>query len=162
MQQFERFVAFTLLHDEIGKSLQKIKTEYMCRFGLRSSDALFLAILCSHPEGLTAAALAKACGVDRAVISRALPDLLASGAVSYAEGQASSRGYRARLLLTERGKQVITEMTELSALVVGEASKEVPAEDLATFYRVLRTIDRNLTAHAHKLETSAAEEGDPK
>lgn len=63
MAHFERFVAFTLLHEEIGKSIQRIKTEYMQQFGLRSGDALFLAILARHPEGLSAAALARECGV---------------------------------------------------------------------------------------------------
>ena len=159
MLPFERFVSFTLLHEEIYKNLQRIKTEYMCRFGLRSSDALPLAILCSHPEGLTAAALAKKCGVDRAVISRALPDLITSGAVRYADGAEARRGYRARLLLTERGMAIITEMVEFSALVVGEASGEVPAEKMTVFYDVLRTINQNLAAHAQKLEASAVEEG---
>lgn len=160
MSHFERFITFTLLHEEIGKSLQKIKTEYMCRFGLRSSDALFLAILREHPEGLTAAALAKKCGVDRAVISRALPDLLASGTVCYAEGTVPRRSYRARLFLSEKGVRIINEMTELSVVVVGAASSEVPREDLATFYRVLQTIKNNLADHAQKLDTASPEEED--
>ena len=161
MLPFERFVAFTLLHEEIDKNLLRIKSEYMCRFGLRSSDALLLAILCSHPEGLTAATLAKKCGVDRAVISRALPDLIASGAVRYADGAETKRSYRARLALTEEGMAIITKMVDLSALVVGEASAEVSSEDLATFYRVLRTINQNLTAHAQRLEAASLEKGDP-
>ena len=147
MAHFERFVAFTLLHEEIGKSIQRIKTEYMQKFGLRSGDALFLAILFHHPEGLTAAALARACGVDKAVISRALPVLLSSGAVAYADDTAEKHNYRARVSLTERGRAIVEAMRAYSVSAVKAASADVAPEDIALFYRVLRTINQNLKGH---------------
>ena len=159
MVHFERFVAFTLLHEEIGKSLQKIKSEYMCRFGLRSTDALILAILFAHPDGLSAAALAKECGVDRSVISRALPALLSSGAVAYTEAGNRRRSYRAPLLLTETGTRIITEMNEASVRIVGAASAGVSPEELTVFYRVMRTINKNLADHAEEPEADTSEKG---
>ena len=156
MAHFERFVAYTLLHEEIGKNIQRIKTEYMQRFGLRSGDALFLAILARHPEGLTAAALARECGVDKAVISRALPTLLSSGAVTYGDGMAEKHAYRARLCLSERGREIVAEMRTYSVTAVKSASTGISPEDLAVFYRVLRTINQNLTQQTD----ACGEEGD--
>lgn len=150
MAHFERFVAFTLLHEEIGKSIQRIKTEYMQQFGLRSGDALFLAILARHPEGLSAAALARECGVDKAVISRALPVLLSSGAVTLGDGAAEKHAYRARLCLSECGREIVEKMRTYSVSAVKTASTGISTEDLAVFYRVLRTINQNLTEHADK------------
>ena len=158
MVHFERFVVFTLLHEEIGKSLQRIKSEYMCRFGLRSTDALILAILYAHPDGLTAAALAKECGVDRAVISRALPALIASSVVCYAQ-VSRGRGYRTPILLTDKGKRIITEMKEASVRIVGEASAGVSDEELTTFYSVLHTINKNLAEQIEEPEADSQEKG---
>ena len=158
MVHFERFVVFTLLHEEIGKSLQRIKSEYMCRFGLRSTDALILAILYAHPDGLTAAALAKECGVDRAMISRALPALIASGVVCYAQ-VSRGRGYRTPILLTDKGKRIITEMNEASVRIVGAASAGVSEEDLTTFYSVLHTINQNLAEQIEEPVTDSQEKG---
>ena len=159
MAYFERFVAFSLLHEEIDKSIQKIKSEYMSRFGLHSSDAILLAMLDQHPEGLTAAALARACGVDRAIISRALPNLISSGTVTYAEESAKKHSYRAPLGLSDRGRDVVKKMHDLSVLVVKTASGEIPTEELAVFYRVMRTINRNLADHARLLEEETEEKG---
>lgn len=147
MAHFERFVAFSLLHEEIGKSIQRIKTEYMQRFGLRSGDALFLAMLDRYPDGMTAAALARACGVDKAVISRALPTLLSSGAVVYADAAAKSHGYRARLCLSERGREIVKEMRASSVSAVKTASDGIAGEEIAVFYRVLRAINQNLSEY---------------
>lgn len=147
MAHFERFVAFSLLHEEIGKSILRIKTEYMQRFGLRSTDALFLAMLDRHPEGMTAAALARECGVDKAVVSRALPTLLSSGAVVYADGAENRHGYRARLCLSARGEEIVREMQAFSVSAVKAASKGIAGEEIAVFYRVLRAINQNLKEH---------------
>lgn len=158
MVHFERFVIFTLLHEEIGKSLQRIKSEYMCRFGLRSTDALILAILYAHPDGLTAAALAKECGVDRAMISRALPAIIASGAVCYAQ-ETRGRSYRTPILLTDKGKRIITEMNEASVRIVGAASAGVSDEELTTFYSVLHTINKNLAEQIEEPVSDSQEKG---
>ena len=160
MADFERFVAFTLLHEEIGKSIQKIKTEYMGRFGLRSGDAMTLAILDRHPDGLTAAEIARKCGVDKAVISRALPDLLSSGSVMYTDGSSVKRNYRARLRLSPQGEQIVAEMNRFSVETVRASSGDIPDADMITFYRVMRTINKNLSSHARLLENEPHRKGD--
>ena len=160
MDDFKRFVAFTLLHEEIGKSIQKIKNESMSRFGLRSGDALTLVMLSQHPDGLSAAELARKCGVDKAVVSRALPALLASGAVVYTGAFAGKRGYRARISLSPKGEEIVAQMREYSVTSFKISSGELSNEELATFYRVMRTVNRNLTTYARALDEESRKKGD--
>ena len=159
MACFERFVAFSLLNEEIAKSMQKIRTSYMGRFGLRSGDAICLAMLERHPEGLSAAALAKACKVDRAVISRTVPLLMEEGMVSCYAPAEKKRGYRTLLFLTEKGRIVVKEMHEFAVETVRCASDGLSGDELAAFYRAFRTIERNLDNYAEQLETSADGKG---
>lgn len=160
MDDFKRFVAFTLLHEEIGKSIQKIKTEYMGRFGLRSGDALTLVTLAQHPEGLTAAELARKCGVDKAVISRALPTLISSGAVVHSDTGTGKHSYRARILLSQRGEEIVAQMREYAVASFQISSGDFSVEELTTFYRVMRTLNRNLTAYVLSLDEKSHEKGD--
>jgi DNA-binding MarR family transcriptional regulator len=152
MAYFERFVAFSLLNEEIAKSMQKIRASYMSRFGLRSGDAICLAMLDRHPDGLSAAALAKACKVDRAVISRTLPLLMKEGMIRYQDPAERKHGYRTLLFLTEKGETVVKEMRAFAVETVRYASDSLSGDELAAFYHALRTIEHNLAAYAEQLE----------
>ena len=160
MAYLERFVAFSILTEESGKSLQRIKAEYMKALGLHSTDALFLAVLHRHPEGLTAADLARACKVDRAVVSRSLPTLLSQGAVAYKEAPTEGRTYRSPLVLTEKGCDTVAKMRTFTVDTVRHTSADITNEELAVFYRTFRKIERRLAAHAEELEEKAQERKD--
>ena len=148
MAVLERFVAFSMLTEESSKSMQRIKAAYMGKFGLHSGDALFLAVLEKHPEGLSAAALARECRLDKAAVSRALPHLLSVGVIAYAQGHS----YRSPILLTEKGGEVLKQMDLFTADTVCHTSDDIPSEDLETFYRVFRTLEERLADHARTLE----------
>lgn len=157
MAYLERFVAFSLLNEESSKSLQRIKSAYMRTLGLHSGDAMLLAVLSEHEEGLSAAALSRACKLDRAAISRALPALLAEGVIAYADGHAQKRNYRSCLILTDKGKEQVKKIQVFTADTVRRTSEDIESEELATFYRVFRTIERRLADHAAALENAGEE-----
>ena len=73
--------------------------------------------------------------------------LLSSGAVAYADDTAEKHHYRARVSLTERGRAIVEAMRAYSVSAVKAASADVAPEDIALFYRVLRTINQNLKGH---------------
>ena len=148
MAVLERFVAFSMLTEESSKSMQRIKAAYMGSLGLHSGDALFLAVLEKHPEGLSAAALARECRLDKAAVSRALPHLLSMGVIAYAQGHS----YRSPILLTQNGRDVLAKMDLFTADTLCHTSDDIPNEDLETFYRVFRTLEERLTDHARALE----------
>ncbi|MBE6656578.1 MAG: winged helix-turn-helix transcriptional regulator [Ruminococcaceae bacterium] len=152
MAYLKRFVAFSMLNEESSKSLQRIKSAYMSSLGLHSGDAILLAVLNEHREGLSAAALSRACKLDRAAISRALPSLLSQGVISYSEPQVQGRNYRSLLVLTEKGVQTVKKMRAFTIDTVCRTSDDIGSEELATFYRVFRKLERRLAEHARTLE----------
>ena len=152
MAHLERFVAFSMLNEESSKSMQRIKSAYMGALGLQSSDAILLAILSRHEDGLTAAELARACSIDRAVVSRALPRLLSSGVILCSEPPSQKRGYRSRLILTEKGQSTVEKMNGFAVETVRRTSCDISTEDIATFYRVFRKLEKRLADCAQALE----------
>lgn len=152
MANLERFVAFSMLTEESSKSMQRIKAAYMKTLGLHSGDAILLAVLSRNVGGLSAAELARACKLDRAAVSRALPALLSSGVISYFEPQPQKRNYRSRLILTEKGVATVKKMHDFTIDTVHRTSDDIPIEEIATFYRVFRTLEKRLGEHADALE----------
>ena len=73
--QTQRFNQFIQLIDGIHKSVTKIKHSYSPQWGVKSVHLFWLYELMSHPEGLTAAALAAKNKVDRSLISREIEEL---------------------------------------------------------------------------------------
>ena len=160
MSYLERFIAFSMLCEESGKDLQRIKSAYMSTLGLHGSGAILLAVLCRHKEGLSAAELSRACKLDRAAVSRALPCMLEAGVVAYAEQQ-KKRNYRSRLILTAKGEETVKKMNAFTVDTVRRTSDDISSEDLSTFYRVFRAIERRLSCHAAELEKSIEKEKKP-
>lgn len=156
---FDRFVAFATAIEKAHKTVQKIKTERMRMFGLRSSDAMCLVILSRHPEGLTLTALAKECRVDKAAVSRALRTLLEAEAVRYLTVSDSKTTYRAPIVLTEKGKSIAVQMNALAGDAIEHSSGEISSEQLTAFYDALNTIAENLERYAARLEQDADTDG---
>ena len=65
---FDRYVVFSTYIEKLYKDIQKVKTERMNRFGLRSTDVSVLIMASRHPDGLTVTELATECGVDKATV----------------------------------------------------------------------------------------------
>ena len=161
MANLERFVAFSMLTEESSKSMQRIKAAYMKTLGLRSGDAILLAVLSRNEGGLSAAELARACKLDRAAVSHALPTLLSAGVIAYLEPHLQKRNYRSRLILTEKGTATVKKMHDFTIDTVRRTSDDIPTEEIATFYRVFRTLEKRLDEHADILESRIKERKDP-
>lgn len=161
MAHLKRFVAFSMLNEESSKNMQRIKAAYMGTLGLHSGDAMLLAVLSRHEDGLSASELARACKLDKAAISRALPPLLEKGEVAYREPHTGKRSYRSRLILTEKGRETVKKMNAFTVDTVKRTSEDIPSEELATFYSVFRKIERRLAEHAAALEEKTEERNKP-
>ncbi|MBR6790832.1 MAG: winged helix-turn-helix transcriptional regulator [Oscillospiraceae bacterium] len=137
IQRFQSFVTgITICY----KSIQQIKSTEMTEFGLKGTHAMCLFFLHHQDEeGLTAAQLCQLCEEDKAAISRTLATLQSKGFIVSEE-----KKYRARLVLTESGREVASRMDTLIEQWVGFGGDGVSDEDRATFYRVLEAIALNL------------------
>ena len=140
-----RFELFDVSVSLICKSIQKIKSEKVLQYGLKSSHVLFMVQLGRSEDGLTAAELSEVGHVDKAQISRVISELTSKGYVtkkSLHQGQK----YKNKLKLTEAGRRVTHEINEIIVNVLETVSGSIPVSDLEVFYRTLFTISDNLTS----------------
>ena len=139
------FETFSLSIEQIGKNIRKYKDEQAAELGLRGIHVMVLHQLSKSDGGMTAAALSRACGVNRAFVSRVLAELLSLSLVQYADPSAE-RLYRMRLLLTDRGVETVERMNRRIDEAVSEIGGDISMRDMAIFYSVLRRLDARLSA----------------
>ena len=77
-----RFELFDVSMSLICKSIQKIKSEIMQSYGLKSSHVLFMVQLGEQEDGLTASELSRAGHMDKAQISRVVSELTDKGYIT--------------------------------------------------------------------------------
>ncbi len=143
--QAERFHHFVQLIDGIHKSVSRIKLTYSPVIGVKSVHLFWLYELLSHPEGLTAAALAVKTGVDRSLISREIEELRRGGYVTLGEGGGEKRkNYNSRIVLTNKGRELAGDIGEYALSVQDEADAGVSEQEIADMYRTLEKLNSNL------------------
>ena len=136
-----RFELFDGLIASAGKTLQRIKTNKMEKYGLGSTHTTCLCKLGkAGTEGVTQKELTEQECIDRAQVSRILRDLEQEGLV---EAMGSS-AYKRRYCLTEKGQQVTAEINGIILEINRYVSGDISENDLRVFYGVMQTIDKNL------------------
>ena len=151
------FETFSLSIEQIGKNIRKYKDGQAAELGLRGIHVMLLHQLSKSEAGMTAAGLSRACGVNRAFISRVIPELLSLSLVAYAD-PATARPYRMRLRLTERGAETVERMNERIEAAVAALGADIRARDMAIFYSVLKRLDARLAALAEAGEKNTVKE----
>ena len=133
----DRFIRLSISLARLQKVIQRIKASGMSRIELKAGHTLVLCRLAAASEGLHFSELTERCGLDQAMISRVLAELVRSGLV---EKRAESGKYNALYLLTNAGHD---RAARVGAVVADEG---IDPDDLATFYKVLDQLARNLEA----------------
>ena len=100
---------------------------------------MYLTILLQHPEGLTASALSRLSGRDKADVSRAVKAMTEKGMLLPEENR-----YRAALRLTALGYRVADDINAKALAAVELAGAGLTDDDRAAFYRALALISENL------------------
>ncbi len=137
--RFEQFVSSI---SALYKYTQKIARSEMIAYGLKGSFAQYLLAIGHHPEGLTASALCEVCDKDKAAISRVIAEMEQKGLI-YRESTGVSH-YRAKLKLTEKGREAADHVHERAKLAVEAAGKGLSEEDRQNFYSSLHILAENL------------------
>lgn len=138
----ERFERFSCVISDISKYWHKIASDEMEKYGLKGSHAIYLTTLHRYPEGVTAVNLCEICGKDKADVSRMM-NIMSDKGLIIKEGSSSGQ-YRAKLKLTEEGKNAAEQVAKRAALAVDLAGGEITENDRAVFYNVLEHIAKNL------------------
>ena len=95
----ERFTPFVLIIERITKNIKRIADMEMEPYGLRSSHVMCILQLAKSENGLSSSALAEACGVDKAFISRITSELLEKNYI--VKEIVPGKTYKTSFLLTE-------------------------------------------------------------
>lgn len=151
----DRFENLTSGVTQIYKSIQKLKRCYMGSLGLKGTHVMCLHYLSSCPDGLTAADLCEKCKEDKSGISRILSDLEKNRLISYLSATDAKR-YRAKAVLTEKGREYAKTVTDLILLATSEGGQGITEKERDIFYDVLFRITDNLNQLYAKLESATA------
>lgn len=138
----ERFTPFVLIIERITKNIKRIADMEMEQYGLRSSHVMCILQLAKSERGLSSSALAEACGVDKAFISRITSELLEKNYI--VKEDVPDKKYKTSFLLTERGEEINKKMNEVIASRIASVDKHVSMKELKKFYEVLGEIDEGI------------------
>ena len=135
------FDSFSTLVSSSLKSLERLKSKHMERFGLSGTHTLCIRQLFDAPGGLTRTELANRLAIDRAQVTRIIGELLYEGLVIEGKGNSS---YRKKCILTDKGKEIATQINSIVSNINRFVSGDIPKERLAIFYETLNEICENL------------------
>jgi len=138
----DRFARFSLAISELHRYWHKLAAEEMAKYELNSPHAIYLNTLYCYPDGITAAQLGELCGKDKADVSRMVSILESKDLVH--RNTAGGNRYRAKLMLTEKGKEAAMHVRSRAILAVERAGAGLSDEDREVFYRSLGLIATNL------------------
>jgi DNA-binding MarR family transcriptional regulator len=139
----ERFTTFFQTQERILKNIKRIASPVMQTYGLRGvHTACFLAMR-NSVDGLTVTEISKECFMDKALASRLVKELVAGDYIA-ATQSSGEKNYNKRYILTPKSRKIMLELNCMITDYVIEAGRNIRAEDLDTFYRVLAELDHNI------------------
>ncbi len=139
----DRFIRLSVSLARLQKVIQRIKASGMSRIELKAGTRWCSAGWQPRRRAWHFSELTERCGLDPAMISRVLAELVRSGLV---EKRAESGKYNALYLLTNAGHDRAARVGAVVADVERRADEGIDPDDLATFYKVLDQLTRNLEA----------------
>ncbi len=139
VERFERFIGAI---SEVSRLWHKIATDEMTKYGLKGGHAIYLVTMHRHADGITAAQLCEVCDKDKSDVSRAMSVMEKQGMI-LREGCGKNL-YRARLFLTEKGKQAAKQVRARATIAVEMAGKDLNDANRKVFYESLELIANNL------------------
>ena len=139
-----RFARFSLAISEIDRCWHKLAADEMAKYELNSPHAVYLTTLYDYPEGITAAKLGELCCKNKADVSRMVRIMERKGLVR--KVAIGVNLYRAKLLLTEKGRQAAEHVKQRAAVAVELGGAGMTDEEREVFYRCLERITANLQA----------------
>ncbi len=134
-----RFEKFTLLIDGIHKSISKLKLDIAPTLGVKGVHVFWVYELSLYPEGLTATEIASVSRIDRSLVSREIELLLADGYI-VSDGNGVKRKYNERFTLTDKGRELASEITERVLGIQNTVNEGISKEELAVFYKTLESL----------------------
>lgn len=140
MDMVRRYEAFAGSIAKIFRSIQKIENEEMKKYNLKGAFAQYLIVMDRYPEGITPTELYDVTGKDKAIVSRAVSEMIEKGLIT----KPNVPGYRVPLFLTDKGKEAARYVSERATLAVKKAAVHIGEKQLDAFYKRLEMLGDNL------------------
>jgi DNA-binding MarR family transcriptional regulator len=138
-----RFDQFVALNNSAMKSIQRIKAQKMKKYDLTSAHTNCLYRLRSAGEdGMTQVELVRQEMMDASQISRVLRELTEKEYVAL-DGEAGR--YRRRYSLTQRGREIASEIFDIVEEIHGFVACDIEETELEAFYKIYEEICRALS-----------------
>ena len=137
----DSFERFAQMLSNASKSILRLKSKCMSKYGLSSTHTLCLRALYENKDGLTKSEVSDACDVDKAQITRIMSELVKN---KYVMSDTSKRTYNRKFFLTEFGTKITEEINETVETVVKYVNEDIPREDIEHFYSVFEMINKKL------------------
>lgn len=139
----ERFSPFVLFIERISKNIKRVADINMEPYGLRSSHVMCILQLAKNEGGLSSTALADACGVDKAFISRITCELMEKKYIMKDEENATGK-YKTKFVLTDDGKRINQIIVGILEDCFQTVDSRLTQRELNVFYNVLEKVDRGI------------------
>ncbi|MCH5279734.1 MAG: winged helix-turn-helix transcriptional regulator [Christensenellaceae bacterium] len=137
------FIRLSTVLTVLEKNLERAKTYRVPSMNLKNSEVFMVHVLNGVPEGLSAEEVSHICKLDRSLISRNARSLIEKGLIVRPGRMHGKRSYGAKLILTEKGRQVGDIIQKYVHNVQTFLDEGIPEEDLEVMYRTLnRLCDR--------------------
>ena len=137
----DNFERFAQMLSTASKSIFRLKSKCMSKYGLSSTHTLCLRSLYENSEGMTKSEIADSCDIDKAQITRIMCELVEN---KYVVSDMSGRAYNRKFFLTEEGLKITEEINETVEAVVKYVNHDIPKEDIEHFYSVFEAINNKL------------------
>ncbi|MBQ7335448.1 MAG: winged helix-turn-helix transcriptional regulator [Clostridia bacterium] len=139
-----RYERFALAIAEIQRYLHKIASDEMEKYGLKGPYAIYLVTIYRFKDGITSAQLCELCSKNKADVSRAVSAMEKKKLI--VRETENTHLYRAKLYLTEAGKQAAEAISRRAQVAVQIAGNGLTNRQSHTFYKTLDIIAANLHA----------------
>ena len=137
----DRLDDFMTLIVGASRSVTRLKSKYMARYGLGSTHTVCIRKIYASSIGLTRTELAEQCELDKAQVSRIINELSDKGFVTE---KSTRTNYKRRVTLTEEGKRIAKEINDIVLTVNNFVSGGISDSDINMFYSVFKEICDNL------------------
>ena len=145
----DRYELFHQMISNASKTINRLKTKYMSRYGLSGTHTICLRHLYENPEGLTKSEISDYCDIDKAQITRIIGELIEKECVSSDE---SKKTYNRKFFLTEKGKNITNDINNMVISINHYVSADIPVEDIRHFYSVFEKINDKLKNSEEEFE----------
>lgn len=139
--RYKRYKDFTVMVLKLHRYIQKIKSEEISGFELKSSHVSSLYYLYKE-ETLTLTELSELCQEDKSYMARSLKVLEENGYIACCS--AAKKRYNAPLFLTEKGKELGAYVADKVDTVLEPAGDGLTEDERVVLYRSLAKITANL------------------